>query len=107
MRSGRLRHIIDIQRRAAGYDDRGHPNKTFANIGRNIRAEVIALNGRELERARQNVAEVTHQVTIRLPQDIDVKDKIVFGAKVLNVRSIIPNTKDDEAVVYCVEEVPK
>lgn len=107
MRAGRLRHLINIERRAAGYDDRGHPNKAFAVIARKIRAEVLALNGRELERARQTVAEVTHQITIRLPQDINVKDKIVFGEKVFNVRSVIPDIRDDEAIVYCVEEVPK
>lgn len=101
MRSGKLRHRIQIQRRAVEYDRRGHEMRVWQPIA-TVWAEVKELSGRELERARQVEAEVTVQVTTRAT-DLLTTDRIVFKTRVLEVASAVTDTLDTERVCLCTE----
>ena len=107
MKAGQFRHVINIERRAMSFDDLGHEQESWKVIARNIRAKVEELSGRELERAKQLVAESTHSVTIRIPQDVTTSDRIVYNNRILEIRAKPKNEKETLCFLLCVEEPPK
>jgi SPP1 family predicted phage head-tail adaptor len=107
MRAGELRHVINIERRAMAFDDLGHEQQAWKVIARNVRARVEELAGRELERAKQLVAESTHRVTIRIPQDVKTSDRIVYRGRVIEIRSRSENELGTLCDLLCVEEIAK
>jgi SPP1 family predicted phage head-tail adaptor len=104
-RAGRLRHRLTIQRRSDGvYDELGHEANDWQTVGC-VFAEVRDLAGRELERARQTVAEVSVSVTIRHFELLKPTDRFVFGKRVLNIGGIVdPENLKEEQIVLCVEQ---
>lgn len=103
MRSGLLRHSIKIQRRSATFNELGHDNQTAWVItsGR-IPCSVKELSGRELEVARQQVAEAVVEITCRLT-DILTTDRIVYGSRILQPESIVSNARNTEVIILCTE----
>jgi SPP1 family predicted phage head-tail adaptor len=69
-------------------------------VARNLPAEVLQLSGRELERARQLVADVTHQVTIRYRADVTARCWLVWNGSRLDNESAL--AKETETVCLCV-----
>jgi SPP1 family predicted phage head-tail adaptor len=104
MKAGKLRHRIAIERREVAYDDLGHETQSWQPIA-TVWAEVKELSGRELERARQIVAEVTVQVTTRAA-DLLTSDRILFKSRVLEVASAVADTVNTERICLCTEVKP-
>lgn len=106
MRGGKLRHRFTIQRRTVQYDSRGHETAVWQNIGTPIWCEVAELSGRELERARQLVAEATVRVITRR-SGVLVTDRITTTinnvARTLQVYSVVNSPINDEQTILCAE----
>lgn len=102
MRAGRLRHRITIQRREQNYDDLGHEQGDWKTIAAGHPALVEDLSGRELERYRQIVAEVTTRITTRRSA-ANFKDRILFRGRILNVLSETYNEIETEQEILCAE----
>lgn len=101
MRAGELRHRVQVQRRAVSYDARGHEQESWNTVG-SIAAKVEELSGRELERARQVVAEASFSVTLR-KSDIVTTDRLVFNGRILQVASVVPDVKNTQRTCLCTE----
>lgn len=103
MEAGKLRHRVEIQRRVVSYDSLGHETNSFVTR-RKVSAQVKYLSGRELERAKQVVAEATIQVLMRY-NDVTPEDQIVWKSHRFNVAAAIPNEIATEVVCLCSEVV--
>ena len=104
---GDMRHRVNIERRTMSFDELGHEQESWVAISTGIPAIVEELSGRELERARQLVAESTHRVTIRVPKSLATTDRIVYKNRVLEIRAKPENEVGTICDLLCVEEPPK
>ncbi len=85
MRSGQLRHRVNIESRATGsVGTRGQATETWSKVA-TVMAKIKTLSGRELEYAKQLIATASHEVTIRHRSGVTNKHRIVFGSKTFNI----------------------
>lgn len=104
MQAGKLRHRITIQRRIVAYDAMGHESRTWQPLESRF-SEVKDLSGRELERARQLVPEVTTQITLRRSNALHT-DRILFRGRILQIASITNDEIGSEQTILAVEIKP-
>lgn len=88
MRLGPLRHRISFEARATGRDEFGQPVEGWTLIAQ-VWASVEPLSGRELIGGQQVQGEVTHRIRCRYYPGIETADRILFGARPFEVRSLI------------------
>jgi len=106
MRSGRLRHYIQLQRPAVTVNDAGEtvvdnpPTQSLPAW-----ADVQPLQSREIERARQAQMQTTHRVIIRYRSDVQPGWTIKWGDVDLMVTGIIPIDGRTEALELTCQQV--
>jgi len=103
MNAGKLRHVITIQSLSATADDLGGltSRTVFAD---NVRASVAALQGRELYKAQQVVAEVTHMIDIRWMAGVQAKMTILFNGRLFEIVAVLnPDERTKELHLLCLE----
>lgn len=90
--AGRYRQRVTLMRKTRTVDGDGNNRTAWKAVGAPIRAEVLAISGREaiIGRALQGVQ--FFEITIRYRTDIDDDDQLAFGALTLNVRSALDVT---------------
>ena len=105
MRAGRLRHRIIIQERSTAvtrgdYGEETQGWKTYKQVW----SEIDPPKSREFFATGQTQAEVTTRVRIRYLPDIDPRMRIKFGARYLNINSIVnPDERNKELIMMCNE----
>jgi SPP1 family predicted phage head-tail adaptor len=104
MQAGKLRHRITIQRRTVTYNAMGHESGSWQSIETRY-SRVKELSGTELERARQLVPEVTHQITLRRSNAL-YTDRILFRGRTLQIASITNDEIGSEQTILAVEIKP-
>lgn len=112
MRSGTLRHRVELQEPTRAKSESGAPKPTSWRTFRECRASIVPLSGRELLLAKQVEARVTHELRVRKDPSSDVRTshRVLFkdGARnrVFEVLGVT-NTeeRDRELVLSCVENV--
>ena len=68
-------------------------------------ASVVPLSGRELERAREVVANATHEVKMRYRDGVNAQKRIRHDNRFLNIESVRNvDERGRELVLTCVEE---
>ncbi len=68
-------------------------------------AQVSPLSGTELERARQVVANATHEVTVRFNDFVTARKRFVFKNRELNIENVRNiDERGIEMVCLCVEQ---
>ncbi len=86
--SGRLRFRITIEQALEVQNEYGEVERTWSMFA--IRwSDVQPLRGNERVEADQTNSQVSHKVTVRYLEGITPKMRILFGARVLNIESII------------------
>jgi SPP1 family predicted phage head-tail adaptor len=101
MKAGELRHRVQIQKRSVSYDSRGHESESWQTVG-SVASKVEELSGRELERARQQVAEANISVTLR-KVEIATLDRLVFNNRILQVGAVVADVFNTKRTCLCVE----
>jgi SPP1 family predicted phage head-tail adaptor len=87
---GQWRHRVSILRKSAGENDLGQKTGDYEAIASSVPARVIELSGRELERAKQLIAEATHSIALRCSSTaVTPQDRIQHGNKILAVASVV------------------
>ncbi len=103
MRGGTLRHSITVQRRSMTLNELGHDNEAaWVSVSGRVPCEFKELSGRELEIARQQIAEATIQIKTRYSGMLTT-DRILYGSRIIQPESIIPNTRNTEFTILCTE----
>lgn len=103
MRAGDYRHFVTIQEPVETTDDLGQAVTTYRDTA-TVHAAVEPLEGRELFAAQAIHAEVTTRVRIRFRPGVTSRHRIVYGARIMNVLSVIdPEERHREIVMLCSE----
>lgn len=107
MRSGKLRHLVQIQRQdLTGTDAAGHPVENWETVA-HVFAVVEPLSGREYWQAQQVKTTVTHTVTIRYDrrfQDMTADWRVKHGSRLLNIEVVLnPMERNEELSLMCRE----
>jgi SPP1 family predicted phage head-tail adaptor len=104
MRSGLLRHVINLERRKIEFNDLGHQVTAWKPVITGLRATVTTLSGRELEQARQQHAEASVSVTTRFV-DAKTTDRFRWLDRVLEIAAVVVNERGTQATYLCTEHL--
>lgn len=107
MQAGRLRQQITIQQRAIVPDATGQPVEQWSTLA-TVPANVRMLSGSEryTPAAGQQVARNAYRVQIRYRSDVTPLNRILHGAKVLDIEAARdPDGRQRELLCDCVELV--
>lgn len=109
MRAGQYRRRIELQSSASTeQDESGQLRKDYNQIlwttYATVWARVVALQGQEAVNAKQLVANVTHQVTIRYRAGVSPQHRILYDGKRLEIQSALPTEDKSDLVMLCVEQ---
>ena len=107
MRSGQLRHLVELQHLGARVDDgAGGGSIPYVTYAEDVPAAIEPLEGRELLLAGQYDARLTHRVRLRYRPDVRPSDRVVYGDRVFNVKTPIdPEERHRELELMCEELV--
>jgi len=104
MRSARLRHRINIERKTETRDAQGGVIETWNSFLLAIPAEIVTLQGRELLAAQSIHAGVTVRMTLRQRNDVIPAMRIKHIDKIYNIKAIISDpTQVKSMAVFCEE----
>lgn len=99
MRAGKLRNRVTVHTRGADARDTAG-GFTPGSAGSNRYAAIYDLSGRELERAKQAVAEATHRIELRFFDGLAPEDWIVFGSEEFEILSVAdPGRRGEKSIV--------
>jgi SPP1 family predicted phage head-tail adaptor len=90
MRSNELRHSITIQSKSKDRDEYGQPITVWTTLGKDIRAKITPVSGRERMAAQATRAEVSSIVSIRYQARFAdpiamAANRILYGSRILNI----------------------
>ena len=86
--AGDLRHRITIQSSVKTGDGGGGFTVAWSNLA-TVRGKIEPLRGREQLHGMQLEARVTHRILIRYRSDVTAANRILFGTRTFNIRSVL------------------
>jgi SPP1 family predicted phage head-tail adaptor len=89
MRSGLLRHVIDIQDAAETPDGMGGFTTSYSDLHSNLRAAIWPLSGSERLESDKLELSVTHRIRIRYREGIKADMRVSFDSRYFNIKSVI------------------
>lgn len=108
-RAGKYRDLVTIQQPTAGsanaYGERVDTWSTLDKVWANWVTLGGSNTGKETLRAKQLQAEATVQVKMRYRSDVTTRMRVVRGTTTVHISAIIPNERQTEMILLCMEEV--
>lgn len=105
MQAGKLRHRVTIQNFTESPDATGQVINTFANLV-TVWARVSPKSGVEKTNEGTSNIQLTYEVEIRYTGDIDPTYRLVYGSKILNIKSSVNlEDRDRTILLICTEEI--
>ncbi len=105
MNPGDLRHRLTIQSKTETADGIGGFSEAWGTFA-NVWGAVWPTSAKELVQNQQLQGQVTHRVRIRYLAGVTTSMRILLGARVLNILSIVnPNEAGELLDLVCLEEV--
>lgn len=103
MNYGKLRHKLSLET-PSSTTDKGKVTTTWYPAGE-VFGDVVQLSGRELEQARQVVAEATHQITTRWsPDRFRAAQRLSMDGRYFHIENVNNrNERNREILLTCVE----
>lgn len=80
--------LVSVQRQVSTRDAAGQVNDDWNEITQ-WWAAIKPISGREYFNASGERAEVTHEIGMRYGVDVRPRDRVVYGSRVFNVRSVL------------------
>jgi SPP1 family predicted phage head-tail adaptor len=103
MQVGRLRKRLELQspnKTQNAYGEEVSPFMTYATVWGSIEP----LQGKEMERARQINALISHKVRIRYRSGVSPRFRIKYGERIFDVNAVLnPEERNIELLLYCTE----
>lgn len=105
MDAGKLRHYVTIQTYAeTSAGSRGEKQGGWQDALATVPAEIVTLTGRELELARQIIAQASVRIRLRYHVGVTTKSRIVWNGRVFNVVHVNNvDQRNRELVCLCSE----
>jgi len=88
MRSGNLKHKIEIQSYKETSNDFGEVVKGYSTF-KTVYASITPLAGKEYFASKQINAEVSHKIECRYLKDIVPSMRVVYRNRIFNIESVI------------------
>jgi SPP1 family predicted phage head-tail adaptor len=89
VRTGQLRHTVQIQSVTLTDDGMGSPTESWATVtGGTVRAEIWSLRGEERLAGERLEARVTHRVRMRYFAGLTAAHRLVFGSRTFRIRFV-------------------
>jgi len=106
MRSGLLRHRIDIETQPQTADAYGDIVEPYTAVYSGVPASVIPLRGVQLEQASATANSVSHKVSLRYLSGIAPSQRVKFGSRYFDIESVI-NIRElnRDLELMCIEQV--
>jgi SPP1 family predicted phage head-tail adaptor len=105
MRSGTLRHVIDIQDAAETPDGMGGFTTSYSDIYSGLRASIWPLSASEHISNDKIELSITHRIRVRYRSGIKADMKVVFGSREFNIKSIINSEMRNIMLEMLCEEI--
>jgi SPP1 family predicted phage head-tail adaptor len=104
--AGKLNRRVSLQTRTTTSDSGGGVTEVWSTASGNTRwARVRSLSGWEQDRANQQAAAIQWEVTLRYDGDVTANGfRILYGARVLNIRAVLPDERNAMMALLCEEE---
>jgi SPP1 family predicted phage head-tail adaptor len=99
----RKNRSVVIQRRGTAQGTTGQVIESWTTTA-TVFASISPISGREYFNASGERAEVTHRVVIRYGPSVAARDRIVYGSRVFDIKSVIDmEEKNRQLVLMCTE----
>ena len=85
---GSMREQITIQNLGTTRDSGGGISSIYSD-SQTVQASIKPLNGKEVYKQGKLQDQVTHEIMIRHNSSVTAKDRIKFGSRFFNIRSVI------------------
>jgi SPP1 family predicted phage head-tail adaptor len=106
MQAGKLRHQITLEQNTGVEDTAGQVVDNWTPFATNLWASIRPLTGEEVLQAQQVQAEVTHEVKLRYLAGVTPQLRVLFGARVFNILSVVnTDERNYELVLLCKEQM--
>ena len=107
MRTGRLRHVVNLERVVVTTNDWGQQVETWAAYA-TVWAGIEPLFGREFIAAQQETGTVQIRIIIRYRDDVLATDRVSHAGKIYALTSppINPDLRRRELQLMCQEQAP-
>lgn len=100
MRAGQLRHRVTIQRPT---EDINGGATTWSDV-ETVWASIAPIAGREYFAAQQVQSDVTHRVRMRYGPTVTTKDRLTFGVRHFDIRTVLNrDERNRELELLCIE----
>jgi SPP1 family predicted phage head-tail adaptor len=104
MRSGTLRHVIDIQDATETSDGMGGYTSSYSDTYSNLRASVWPLSASERINSDKVELLVTHRIRTRYREGVKADMRVKHGSDYYNIKSIInPEMRNIMLEMLCEE----
>ena len=104
MRSGRLRHRVELQSATEARDSHGQPVKTWSTQAV-VWAGVEPIKGREGIVAMQVAATATIRVVIRYRAGVTTDWRVKFGMRTMKITSIVDTDERHHSLEFMCSEI--
>lgn len=106
-RGGALRHRIAIHEETDTPDGFGGFTRAWAAKSgmTSVPASIMPLTAREVIELGKSELQMSHKIKIRYRSGITAKDRVVFGSRTFNIRSIINTEERNIELLFLVEEL--
>ena len=103
MQAGKLRHRVAIQSQATTLNTYGEPDQTWST-DETVWASIDPVSGNETMSAESIQSIISHTVTMRYTSNASAKKRLLFGARVFGILSVIDNMERNRMLVLDCEE---
>jgi len=103
IRTGTMKHQIEIRRSTEYKDDNGFVRHSYALLNK-VRASINPVTGNELFVNSQIINEITHKIGVRYT-DVTEKDQIIFNGRKFNVVQVLNFNEQKVNLIILAKEI--
>ena len=104
MNVGRMRYRINIEDYISSTDLDGFVTEDWVNFT-TVWADITPVSSKEYLNSAQTLAEVTSKIYIRYISSIKTTMRIIFGDRIFNIQSILPDERNGIITIMAKEIV--
>lgn len=105
--AGRLRHMVEVQQNAPTRDTGGGSVDSWSTVTNGRRpAEIVPVTGLKEYVDNQLQETITHKVTMRYLAGVTTANRILFGSRVFDIRSVVnPQERGRDLILLVFERL--
>lgn len=105
MRAASLRHRVSIQSESTTLDSYGEPTSGWST-DETVFASIEPISGKEVDIGEGQAGIVTHRIIMRYNTNVSPKKRLLFGARVFGIVSVVNHEERNEFFeLRCQEEL--